>query len=48
MDGKFYPDDLSLIDDIDETIEQAMNEYNYFLNLTGNIHLYDKNKPNGY
>ena len=48
MDGKFYPDDLSLIDDIDETIERAMNEYNYFLNLTGNNHLYDKNKPNCY
>ena len=47
MDGKFYPDDLSLIDDIDETIERAMNEYNYFLNLTGNNHLHDKKKPNG-
>ena len=33
--GKFYPDDPALDIDIDEMIEKASQEYNYFLNLTG-------------
>ena len=36
VSGKFFPDDTSSVD-IDQKIEKAIQEYNYFLNLTGKL-----------
>ena len=36
VSGNFFPDDQSIVD-IDEEIEKAIQEYNYFLNLTGKL-----------
>ena len=42
VSGNFFPDDQSIVD-IDEEIEKAIQEYNYFLNLTGKLlRLFDK------
>ena len=37
VSGKFFPDDTSSVD-IDQMIEKAIQEYNYFLNLTGKLY----------
>ena len=39
--GKFFPDDSSDDFDVDQMFEKAMQEYDYFLNLTGKMKDYE-------
>lgn len=47
VSGKFFPDDPSIVD-IDEMIEKAIQEYNFFLNLTGKLCSQTKQKVSKY